>query len=87
VASLAVGPAPPSEARFADAHGLVGACVVMLAVVSQLCRRCRGAVAPTIANDAIALLRATATRPRLAQSRASSALSVALGFATLSAES
>ena len=29
VASLAVGPAPPSEARFADAHGLVGACVVL----------------------------------------------------------
>ncbi len=29
VASLAVGPDPPSEARFAVAHGLVGACVVL----------------------------------------------------------
>ena len=55
VASLAVGPAPPSETRFAAAHGLVGASVVMLAVMSQLLRRCRGAVAPTIAAVAVTL--------------------------------
>jgi hypothetical protein len=56
VASLAVGPAPPSEERFADAHVLVGACVVMLAVVSQLRRRCSGAVARTIAAVAVTLV-------------------------------
>ena len=56
VASLAVGPAPPSEERFADAHVLVGACVVMLAVVSQLRRRCSGAVARTIAAVVVTLV-------------------------------
>jgi hypothetical protein len=56
VASLAVGPAPLSEAHFADAHGLVGACVVMLVVVSQLRRRCHGAVAPTIAAVTVTLV-------------------------------
>jgi hypothetical protein len=67
VASLAIGPAPPSEACFADAHGLVGACVVMLAVVSRLRRGCPGAVAPTIAAVAVTL-----------PSRCSSAVAVTL---------
>jgi hypothetical protein len=44
-ASLAVGPAPPSEARFTDAHGLVGACVVLapgrVTVAPTLLRSCR----------------------------------------------
>ena len=43
VASLAVGPAPPSEARFAGAHGLVGACIVLV--------RGRVTVAPTLSQS------------------------------------
>ena len=45
VASLAVGPTPPLEARFANANGLVGACVVLargrVTVVPTLLRSCR----------------------------------------------
>ena len=74
-------PRPAVGGVFADTHGLVGACVVMLAVVSQLRRRCRGAVASTIATMPS---RSCGRPPRV---RVSSALSVALGFATLSAES
>ncbi len=59
VASLAVGPAPPSEARFASAHGLVGACIVLAhgrvtvaPTLSQSCcsnpRRRRGHLAVTL---------------------------------------